>query len=227
MGWDDSSDEENEPEVVFNKKKPATSWEDDDESSEDEAPKVVAPKPKNENKKVVSKARSKKDVIRGGNASAAADEPALDPVEEKLRRQKMVEDGDLAVTMDLFGAAPEDDTPGSITNPKTKIEFEAFAEILGKKLKEHSASAHYQHCVKEMLRHALEGCDSQTIKGVGTFCNTKSAEVAKAEKAEAQKGKKQNKKKQLQTSKADDFMDAGLGHGGDYDAVGFDDGDFM
>jgi len=225
MAWDDSSDEDNEPEVAFTKKKPATSWEDDDSSDEEEKHKVVASKPKNEKKnekKIVDKRK-------GGNSSAVVDEPCLDPAEEKLRRQKLIEDGDLEVTMDLFGAAPEDDTPGSASNPKTKVEFEAFAEILGKRLQGHAGSSHFQHCVKELLRHALEGSDSQTIKGIGTFCNTKSSEVAKKEKEEAQKGKKKNSKKQLGHVRGggDDFMDAGLGHGGDYDAVGFDDGDFM
>lgn len=224
MGWDDSDDDdwESAADAQFSKKSAAakTTWEDDDDESEPEDA-VVASKPKNENKKPVSKAKSKKDVIKGGKNSTADAEP-VDPVAEKLRLQKLVEEEDLAISSELFG---EDTSGGSAANPKTKTEFEAFATILGNKLREHEASPHYSACLKALLRVALENSPSTVCKEAATLCNTQCAEKQRKEKEEANKGKKKKTKASLQKDHGD-FMDAGLGHD-DYADVGFDDGDFM
>eukprot|EP00656_Telonema_subtile_P021802 TRINITY_DN2284_c0_g1_i1.p1 TRINITY_DN2284_c0_g1~~TRINITY_DN2284_c0_g1_i1.p1 ORF type:complete len:224 (-),score=88.81 TRINITY_DN2284_c0_g1_i1:130-801(-) len=223
MGWDDSeSDEEVAAPVVLTAKK-KTSWEDDD-SSEDEAPQPVASKPKNENKKVVSKAKSKKDLMKKLQANASQ-EVDLDPAMAKLELQRLVEEGDLELTEDLFGVA-EEEGPGGVTNPKTKTEFEAYGTIIGKKVAGHFEAVHYGTMLKALLREAFLESSSTMAKEIGSFCNAQSSEKAKKEKEEAQKGKKKKTKVTLQKDHGD-FMDAGLGHGGGYADAGFDDGDFM
>merc|ERR1712070_800969 len=226
MGWDSDSEDEWDAPVV---KKPVgakTTWEDDDDESEEEIA-VVASQPKNEAKAnpLKSKNKSKKAVLASGKNSSAAEEPCLDPAEEKLRLQKLVEDGDLALTEDLFGGGPAEE--GSASNPKTKVEFEAFATIIGTKLREHEESVHYTTMLKQLLKTALEAAPSSSCKELASLCNTQSSEKQKAEKALAQKGKKKNTKVSIQKDHGGDFMDAGLSYGDDYDAVGFDDGDFM
>lgn len=204
-----------------------TTWEDDDESS-DEGPQVVAPQPKNENKKAAPKAKSKKDLMNKLAKNASADEP-VDPIAQKLELQRLVEEGDLALTEELFGSGPEAEE-GSVSNPKTRTEFEALGEVVGNKLKQHGESIHLASCLKALLRATLENSSSQVCKEIGAFCNTQSSEKAKKEKEEKMKGKKTKTKAKLATDHSraqDDFMDVGLGHGGGYGDAGFDDGDFM
>merc|ERR1711865_1100965 len=99
MGWesDDDSDEWDAPVV----KAKATTWEDNDDDSEEEIA-VVAPKPKKpedpESLEAKLRAKDKKDQAR-----AAREEVLLDPEEEKARLLKLVAEGDMALTDDLFG----------------------------------------------------------------------------------------------------------------------------
>eukprot|EP00657_Telonema_sp_P-1_P009968 TRINITY_DN4240_c0_g1_i1.p1 TRINITY_DN4240_c0_g1~~TRINITY_DN4240_c0_g1_i1.p1 ORF type:complete len:221 (-),score=72.90 TRINITY_DN4240_c0_g1_i1:143-805(-) len=220
MGWESDSSEEDVPVPVAGAKK--TTWEDDDSSEDEEGPVIPSSQPKNETKKPVSKAKSKKDLLRKLQDSNTEAGP-VDPLAAKLELQKLVEEGDLALTQDLFGETEG----GSASNPKTKTEFEAFATILGKKLQTHEDSMHYATCLKALVRVALENSGSDVCKALGTLCNTQASEKAKQEKEAANKGKKKKTKVALQKDHGD-FMDAGLAHREEeYDDAGFDDGDFM
>merc|ERR1712196_348585 len=191
MGWesDDSDDWEANADAQIAARQTSTTakktdWEDDDDESEEEAPKVQS-QPRNENKKQVSKAKSKKDVLRGGNKNATAAEP-VDPLAEKARIQKMVEDEEMALSAELFGEA-EDLSGGSASNPKTKAEFEALGTIIANKLREHEASVHFGACLKTVLRVALENSPSAVCKELASLCNTQCAEKQKKERRRKQR----------------------------------------
>merc|ERR1711959_845061 len=100
--WDDDDWEaEDIAPVEAKEQKPKSNWDDDE--SEDETEKVFVPeaKPKDESKKS-SKIKSKKDVPNPKKKKEAEAAAATAPG-SKEDLQKLVEDGDYALTEELFG----------------------------------------------------------------------------------------------------------------------------
>lgn len=115
MSWEDDDWEADDIAAPVAKKE-EPEFADDDSSDEDEKPFVPESKPKDENKKIVSKAKSKKDVLKGGKKKASEDElDKMDPMERKKHLQTLVEEGDMALTEELFGTAEA----GSASQPRT------------------------------------------------------------------------------------------------------------
>lgn len=118
--------------------------------------------------------------------------PLDDPLAEKLRQQKLVEDADFDATMELFGSTRD----LASFAPRTLKEYEEFGQLVAVK---HlmplakAASPHYKAAVKALLKVALRALSSSEAKDVETCVAGVRADKLKEEKANAG-GKKAAKK---------------------------------
>lgn len=220
--WDD--DDFEVPDLTANKGADAANVVDDkfaDEDAEEEKPVVVKTK-----KPAVAK---KKMEIK---TSVDYDDGALDdPIAEKLRRQKLVEEADLRAAKELFGGGDEDIALDGF-EPKSKSEYEKLGSAISYKyLTSRSESAFYTAGLKALLRVALRDLCAADVKDVEQAIVTIRSDKVKKEKAEAEAAKKAAAGSKKGKGK---FLNAG-GKGGDsglddfkYDLESVDDAyDFM
>ncbi|CAH2079606.1 unnamed protein product [Thlaspi arvense] len=111
--WDDEDVDENDIK---------DSWEEDDEPAP--AP-VVKPAPEKAPKKAVEK--------KAKTVEAPKNEEPLDPIAEKLRMQRLVEEADYQSTAELFGAKTEAKSVDMFI-PKSESDFLEYAELLSHRL---------------------------------------------------------------------------------------------
>merc|ERR1711907_397448 len=153
MSWDDSDNDWEEAELpeptAAKKETPKEQWDDDDSDDESTKPFVPESKPKDVTKKPTAKIKSKKDLLKKQRAKAEEEDDGLSAAEKKVQMQKLVEEGDYALTEELFGAAS-----GSATKPVNKEEHEALGVLIGKKLAGQSASFHFGTLMKTVLKEA-------------------------------------------------------------------------
>ncbi|KAK1575599.1 hypothetical protein Q3G72_006801 [Acer saccharum] len=188
------------------------SWEDEDEP----APVAPAQPPEKSTNKPATKAPAKKEKL----VEVAKEEP-LDPVAEKLRQQRLVEEADYKSTKELFGKSGDERTLDNFI-PKSESDFSEYAELISHKLRPYEKSFHYISLLKAVMRLSMTSLKAADAKDVASSITAIANEKLKAEK-EAAAGKKKTggKKKQLHVDKPDDDMVVG----GQYDAL--DDYDFM
>ncbi|KVI08230.1 eukaryotic translation initiation factor 3 subunit J-like [Cynara cardunculus var. scolymus] len=203
--WDDEDVDENEIK---------DSWEDEDEPA---PPPVVAPPPEKAPKKPTAKPIQEK-----GKAVEVAKEEPLDPVAEKLRQQRLVEEADYKNTAELFATKKGDGKNIDSFIPKSESDFMEYAELISNKLRPYEKSFHYIGLLKSVMRLSMTSLKASDAKEVASSVTAIANEKLKAEK-EAAAGKKKTggKKKQLQVDKPDDEAVVNAG----YD--GYDDYDFM
>ncbi|KAL3851274.1 hypothetical protein ACJIZ3_013156 [Penstemon smallii] len=201
--WDDEDLDDNEVK---------DSWEDDDEPAP--APKVEPP-PGKAPKKAAAKPAEKK-----GKGVEPAKEAPIDPIEEKLRQQRLVEEADYKSTAELFAKKSDENTLDNFI-PKRESEFAEYAELVAHKLRLYEKSYHYIGLLKSVMRLSLTSLKGADAKEVASSVTAIANEKIKAEK-EANAGKKKTggKKKQLHIGKPDDDVVADT-----FDD--FDDYDFM
>ncbi|XP_020596798.1 eukaryotic translation initiation factor 3 subunit J-A-like [Phalaenopsis equestris] len=212
--WDE---EEFEPEVpAIKKEQPKGLWDDEDvdeedvkESWEDEddttkalkkesvAEKKPAPKTaKDAGKKVKlpdSKTDSETDVL-------------ADPVAEKLRQQRLVEEADYKSTTELFARKGNEKSLDNFI-PKSENDFMEYAELLSHKIRAYEKSYHYIGLLKAVMRLSMTSLKAADAKEIASSVAAIANEKLKVEK-EANVGKKKQgaKKKQLHVDKPDDDM---------------------
>ncbi|KAH7528830.1 hypothetical protein FEM48_Zijuj05G0114400 [Ziziphus jujuba var. spinosa] len=156
--------------------------------------KPIAEKP---TKKAAAKAAEK------GKAVVVADEPPLDPVAEKLRQQRLVEEADYKSTKELFGKRGDEKTLDNFI-PKSESDFLEYAELISHKLRAFEKSYHYIALLKAVMRLSMTSLKAADAKEVSSSITAITNEKLKAEK-EANAGKKKGaKKKQLHVDKPDD-----------------------
>ncbi|CAA2998526.1 eukaryotic translation initiation factor 3 subunit J-like [Olea europaea subsp. europaea] len=189
------------------------SWEDEDEPTP--APKVEPP-PVKAPKKVAATSGEKK-----GKPVEAEKEAPLDPLEEKLRQQRLVEEADYRATAELFAKKGDEKTLDNFI-PKTENDFLEYAELVVHKLRPYEKSFHYIGLLKAVMRLSMTGLKGSDAKEVASSVNAIANEKIKAEK-EVNTGKKKTggKKKQLHVGKPDDDVDVGGGGYNDYDDYDF------
>ncbi|KAI3426155.1 hypothetical protein D9Q98_008532 [Chlorella vulgaris] len=159
----------------------------EDEDEEEPKWKANVPAPQQAKDKA---AVSKYDETKGLQRLAVDDTPLDDPVAEKLRQQRLVEEADYQATLELFGKARELEG----FTPKSAKDFEEFGKLVaGKHLLAHAKSPSYKAAVKALLKVALSACTSQEIKDVETCVAGLRSDKLKEEKA-AMGGKKSAKK---------------------------------
>lgn len=179
------------------------SWEDEDEpaptpKAEPSPPEKAPKKPAEAPKKPAAKAADK----------VKADEPtkqaALDPTEEKLRQQRLVEEADFKSTAELFARRGDEKTLDNFI-PKTESDFSEYAELISHKLRPYEKSFHYIGLLKAVMRLSMTTLKGADAKEVASSMTAIANEKIKAEK-EANAGKKKTvgKKKQLHIGKPDD-----------------------
>ncbi|XP_010553865.1 PREDICTED: eukaryotic translation initiation factor 3 subunit J-like [Tarenaya hassleriana] len=220
---DDWEDEKIPPIAV--KAEPKNSWDDEDvdesdikESWEDEdepaPPPVVKAAPEKAPKKAAAKGTDKK-----GKEAEAPKEEQLDPLAEKLRQQRLVEEADYRSTAELFGKKDEEKDLDTFI-PKSESDFLEYAELLSHKLRAFEKSYHYVGLLKAVMRLSLTNVKAADVKDVASSVTAIANEKLKAEKEAAGKKKTGGKKKQLHVDKPDEDVVVDP-----YDAL--DDYDFM
>ncbi|GAB4850508.1 hypothetical protein Ancab_029817 [Ancistrocladus abbreviatus] len=213
---------------LLKKEQPRSTWDDEDvdeddvkESWEDEddvVPEPVpAPPPEKTSKKPIAatKATEKK-----GKDPEEEKEVPLDPVAEKLRQQRLVEEADYRSTTELFAKKGDEKTLDNFI-PKSEGDFVEYAELVSHKLRPYEKSFHYIGLLKAVMRLSMTSLKAADAKEIASSVQAIANEKLKAEK-EANAGKKKTgaKKKQLHVDKPDDDLVLNA-----YDAV--DDYDFM
>ncbi|KAJ7558352.1 hypothetical protein O6H91_04G035000 [Diphasiastrum complanatum] len=214
------------PPVVF-KEQPKSQWDDEEaegeevkESWEDEdKPKLESAKtkPKNEKKKT-DESRGKKSVAADEKKVNIKDEKLADPLAEKLRQQRLVEEADYRVTTELFGKSSGGQTLDEFI-PKSEEDFLEYAELIAQKLRPFEKSFHYLTLLKAVMRNAVSSLKAADAKEVASSLTVIANEKLKLEK-EVSAGKKKSgpKKKQLHVDKPDDDgLDGGYNDLDEYD----------
>ncbi|CAI9756504.1 unnamed protein product [Fraxinus pennsylvanica] len=213
---------------LLKKKQPKSEWDDEDlddndvkESWEDEDEPTLAPKVEPPPVKAPKKAAAKSGEKKEKSVESEKEAP-LDPIEEKLRQQRLVEEADFKATTELFAKKGDEKTLDNFI-PKTENDFLEFAELVAHKLRPYEKSFHYIGLLKGVMRLSLNSLKGSDAKEVASSVTAIANEKIKAEK-EANAGKKKTggKKKQLHVGKPDDDVVVG---GGGYDE--YDDYDFM
>ncbi|CAL5184895.1 unnamed protein product [Lathyrus oleraceus] len=191
------------------------SWEDDDEP----APAPAAPAVKTTEK--APKKSSEKATDKKGKKVEPVKEEPLDPLAEKLRQQRLVEEADYKSTKELFGGANDEKNIDTFI-PKSEGDFLEYAELISHRLRAFEKSYHYMNLLKSVMRISMTSLKGADAKDIASSVTAIANEKIKAEK-ESNAGKKKTggKKKQLNVDKPDeDFVAADR-----YDAL--DDFDFM
>ncbi|KAG6551150.1 hypothetical protein Mapa_007385 [Marchantia paleacea] len=208
------------PPPVIAREQPKSPWEDEDQGEEEvkesweEDDKPAAP--------VVAKPKKKEEKKGKKVAAAAADEGKLaDPLAEKLRQQRLVEEADYQSTTELFGRQKNPDQTLENFIPKSEEDFQDYAELIANKLRPFEKSFHYMTLLKAVMKHAVTSLNAADAKVLASSLTVTANEKLKAEKDASGKKKTGAKKKQLHVDKAEDDGFAT----GNYDDV--DDYDFM
>lgn len=162
----------------------------------------------------------KKEEKKYMKATGPVDMPLDDPAAEKLRRQRLEEQSDMAAAKDLFGE--EHQVNLDLYLPKTVKEFEDFAAALaGKYITSYKDSKHYKVFLKALFKNAVAPLTSVETKDVETSLAGLRVEKNKAEVAEA--AAKKGVKKSLNLGKGsgsaglDDYIYDDAGAGDDFD----------
>ncbi|MED6183278.1 hypothetical protein PIB30_036463 [Stylosanthes scabra] len=186
--WDDEDVDENDVKE---------SWEDEDEPAPAPAPapKTTEKAPKKSSEKAAEK--------KGKNVNPVNEEP-LDPVAEKLRQQRLVEEADYKSTKELFGGAKDEKNLDTFI-PKSESDFLEYAELISHRLRAFEKSFHYIGLLKAVMRLSMVSLKGADAKDIASSVTAIANEKIKAEK-EANAGKKKTggKKKQLIVEKPDD-----------------------
>lgn len=189
------------------------SWEDEEQPAKE--PKAEPPPPP---EMALKKNAAKLDEKKGKTVEVAKEAP-LDPIEEKLRQQRLVEEADFKSTAELFAKKGDEKTLDNFI-PNTESDFLEYAELISHKLRPYEKSYHYIGLLKAVMRLSLTSLKGADAKEVASSITAIANEKIKAEKeANASKKKTVGKKKQLHVGKPDDVVVDG------YD--GYDDYDFM
>lgn len=213
---------------LLKKEQPRSKWDDEDaddndvkESWEDEEEPVPAPKPEPPAEKASKKSAAKVSEKKGKEAEVHTKEEALDPVAEKLRQQRLVEEADYKSTAELFATKGGDDKTIDNFIPKSENDFLEYAELISHKLRPYEKSYHYIGLLKAVMRLSMTALKGADAKEIASSVTAIANEKIKAEKeANASKKKAGAKKKQIHVDKADDEAVVNA-----YD--GYDDYDFM
>jgi len=137
-----------------------------------------------------------------------------DPIAEKLRQQKLVEEADLKAAIELFGSEEDfKDFKLDEFQPKNAKDFEKLATASVKKhFYEHRNSPHYKVALKTFMKVALSEFSGPDVKEIESHVAAIRNEKIKKEKEMQQKSKKatggSNKKKFINTGSTKG--DAGL-----------------
>ncbi|KAL3625070.1 hypothetical protein CASFOL_031738 [Castilleja foliolosa] len=127
-----------------------------------------------------------------GNSFEAVKEAPLDPVEEKLRQQRLVGEADYKSTAELFGKMGDEKTLDNFI-PKSESDFMEYAELVAHKLRPYEKSHHYIGLLKDVMRLlmvSLKGSDAEDVVWSITAIACEKVTVEAQANAEKKKKKK-------------------------------------
>jgi len=235
--WDD---EEFEPSAAAAAGAPKTDkWEGEDEdddikdawdvSSEDEdsqksGEQVVVKKKKKKLADIIAEKEEARQKKMAEDAYETEEQLLNDTPEarlaEKLRQQKLAEDGDLELARELLGA--KDSTPVSqegtldAMSPVSKEEFAEFEKAISEKIADFSNSEHYSDFVENLVKSMCMTLNTITLKKIKT--DVEAFHSAKLKEEKAAKGKvKPVKKNVIKMERDNDYGNYGGGGGDDMD----------
>ncbi|KAK8940392.1 hypothetical protein KSP39_PZI010437 [Platanthera zijinensis] len=216
--WDDEDADEDDVKE---------SWEDEEDDATKAPKKESIGEKKTETKPKTGSKPAKVDASKKSKVAETlkneASEVLDDPVAEKLRQQRLVEEADYRSTTELFAKTKKGDEK-SLDNfiPKSESDFMEYAELLSHKIRVHERSYHYIGLLKAVMRLSMASLKAADAKEIASSVTAISNEKIKAEK-EINAGKKKQgaRKKQLMVDKPDDDIISGT-----YDNAA-DDYDFM
>ena len=179
-----------------------------DEDAESAAERAAREAKERETAAARAKTAARKKVSEIKTSVVYDDEALDDPVAEKARRQKLVEEADLRAARELFGGEEELKLDEFV--PKGKGDFEKLGSAIAHKyLAKHGETAHYVEALKALLRVALRDASAADVKEVEVAVVAARTDKVKKEKADAEAAKKA-----AANSKKGKFLNAGA-KGGD------------
>ncbi|KAJ9141272.1 hypothetical protein P3X46_031822 [Hevea brasiliensis] len=133
------------------------SWEDEDEPA---LVPVAKPTPEKSSKKPVAKSTEKK----GRTVEVPKEEAqSLDPVAEKLRQQRLVEEADYRSTIELFAKRGDEKTLDNFI-PKFESDFLEYVELISHKLHPYE----YIGLLKAVMRLSMTSLKAADAKDVAS-----------------------------------------------------------
>ncbi|PSC73295.1 Eukaryotic translation initiation factor 3 subunit J [Micractinium conductrix] len=197
---------------------PVKKFEDEDEDEEEPKWKGNVPAPQQAKDK---KGLSKYDESKGAQRRPTDDDEPLDnPIAEKLRQQRLIEEADYQATMELFGSSRE--LEGFI--PKSHKDYEEYGKLVAAKyLAPHTKSSNFKSALKTLLRTAMQTMPAGEVKDIETCVAGIRSDRLRDEKAAAASGKKTQQKAKLNLGRGggaaglDDYIYADAGDGDDFD----------
>eukprot|EP01024_Parvocaulis_polyphysoides_P062307 TRINITY_DN7084_c0_g1_i2.p1 TRINITY_DN7084_c0_g1~~TRINITY_DN7084_c0_g1_i2.p1 ORF type:complete len:227 (-),score=45.92 TRINITY_DN7084_c0_g1_i2:350-997(-) len=160
--------------------------EDDDVVDSWEDTPKPQPKKKEEKKKY--------DESRG---TTQGDVPLDDPVAEKQRLQRLIEEQDYKATQELFGTndGGQQKNPLDSMIPKSEKDFEEYAhKIVELYISPHQKNKQYKRLLKEIMKQALEPGTKELAKEIEQSISAIRSRKLKQENEEKQKQKSGSKK---------------------------------
>ncbi|KAL3625094.1 hypothetical protein CASFOL_031762 [Castilleja foliolosa] len=141
-----------------------------------------------------------------GNSFEAVKEAPLDPVEEKLRQQRLVGEADYKSTAELFGKMGDEKTLDNFI-PKSESDFTEYAELVAHKLRPYEKSHHYIGLLKAVMRLSMVSLKGSDAKDVVLSITAIASEKIKVEKeSNAEKKKKTEADEDTDSYQDDDFF---------------------
>ncbi|CAI8619804.1 unnamed protein product [Vicia faba] len=115
-------------------------------------------------------------------------EEPLDPLAEKLRQKRLVEEADYKSTKELFGGATDEKNIDTFI-PKSESDFLEYAELISYRLRAFEKSYHYMNLLKSVMRISMTSLKGADAKDIASSVTAIANEKIKAEK-ESNAGKK-------------------------------------
>jgi len=178
----------------------AESDEDKSEKSEgSESTKVVKVKKKKTLAQKIAEKEEAAALARQERLAKEEEEKALNTPEgklaEKLRLQRMQEEGDLKLAAEMLGAGLSTGGGGVIdnANPASKEDFEKLSKAITDKLSEFESSEHYQDFIESLVKNLCPSLTTITLKKCKTHAEAFHSAKLKEERAATAKSKKAGK----------------------------------
>uniref|UniRef100_A0A6N2NA44 Uncharacterized protein n=1 Tax=Salix viminalis TaxID=40686 RepID=A0A6N2NA44_SALVM len=126
----------------------------------DQAPVVKPP-----HEKAPKKSTAKTTEKRGKTVDVVKEEK-LDPLAEKLRQQRLVEEADFRSTTELFAKKGDEKSLDSFI-PNSESDFLEYAELISHKLRSFEESYHYIGLIKAIMRLSMTAMKAADAKELG------------------------------------------------------------
>jgi translation initiation factor 3 subunit J len=144
--------------------------------------------------------KEKEEKEQQAAAAAAASAVAIDPLKEKQRRQRVVEETDLKHAQEMYGDLSSAGELDSFV-PKSTEDFVQFARMLGERATHFGSDVHYLDFAKELCRVVAEPLKADDVRQVIATLNVTMNAKMKLEKGPQSTASKKKQIAQQQKAK--------------------------